>query len=77
MRAFTGRLLGAALALSALASCGDGETAQISKGGNEVGPTTTKAVTDRAVPVPAVRNVLVTNSVNDVPVPNNAQRTAP
>ena len=62
-----------ALALATLSSCGEGETAQISKGGNEVGPATTKAVNERAVPIPAVSNVLATDPGVDVPTSNNTQ----
>lgn len=42
------------------AACGDGETAQVTRGGNEIGPATTQAVNDRAVDIPAVRNTAAT-----------------
>jgi hypothetical protein len=42
------------------AACGGGETAQVTRGGNEIGPATTQAVNDRAVDIPAVRNTAAT-----------------
>lgn len=48
------------LSFTMITACGDGETAQITRGGNEIGPATTEAVNERAVEIPAVRNTLAT-----------------
>jgi hypothetical protein len=48
------------LTFTLVAACGDGETAQVTRGGNEIGPATTQAVDDRAVDIPAVRNTAAT-----------------
>jgi hypothetical protein len=53
----------AILTCAALSSCNDAETAQISRGGNEIGPATTEAVNERAAPIPAVTNVQETGAV--------------
>ena len=49
------RTLSIALVI-ALTACDGPDTAQISRGGNEIGPATTIAVNDRAIPIPAVQN---------------------
>lgn len=76
MKATTSHLLKAAMALATLSSCGEGKTAQISKGGNEVGLATAKAVDERAVSIPAVRNVLATEPRVDMPASNTALNTS-
>jgi hypothetical protein len=55
-----------------ISSCGEGETGQITSGGNELGPETTQEVDDRAVEIPAVRNVLEPTSDN-LPTPHGKE----
>jgi hypothetical protein len=59
--------------LHVTSSCGDGETGQITSGRNELGPETTQEVDDRAVEIPAVRNVLEPTS-NNLPTPHPKER---
>jgi hypothetical protein len=54
------RAIAAVVTCTFIASCGDGETAQITRGGNEIGPATTDVVNERAIEVPAVRNTAAT-----------------
>lgn len=49
-----------AFLVATTAGCSEHEAGQISEGDNKIGPATTKAVNDRAVEVPAVRNTMET-----------------